>query len=224
MQLWFYVPVSSNGLGLLVFTQDNVSSNLITGSHGVYNLKVRYLPVKEGKRGQYPLYTLMNCIKCNKETNNPKFCSRSCSVSVNNKGLIRNGKKPGECLVCSNKLRGSSQKYCSGPCRGRAARLAKIEEWLEGKITGLTSQGLVIDAVKAYMRETRGDRCESCGWNEVHSITKVVPVQVDHIDGNSTNNRPENLRLLCPSCHSLTPTYGGLNKGNGRKQRYNKLD
>lgn len=58
-----------------------------------------------------------------------------------------------------------------------------------------------------------------CGWNEVHTITGKVPIQMEHIDGNSTNNRLENLKLLCPNCHSLTPTYGALNKGSGRKNR-----
>ena len=37
-------------------------------------------------------------------------------------------------------------------------------------------------------------------------------LQVDHIDGNPDNNKGNNLRLLCPNCHSLTPTYKGGNK------------
>ena len=41
-----------------------------------------------------------------------------------------------------------------------------------------------------------------------------------YIDGHSENNSLPNLKLLCPNCHSLTPTYGFLNKGNGRKKRY----
>ena len=39
---------------------------------------------------------------------------------------------------------------------------------------------------------------------------------VDHIDGNSDNNSEENLRLICPNCHSLTSTYRGANRGHGR--------
>lgn len=45
-------------------------------------------------------------------------------------------------------------------------------------------------------------------------------MQIDHIDGDYKNCRPENLRILCPNCHSLTPTFGALNKGKGRKLRY----
>jgi 5-methylcytosine-specific restriction endonuclease McrA len=36
-------------------------------------------------------------------------------------------------------------------------------------------------------------------------------------DGDATNNKEENLTLLCPNCHSLTPTYRGANKGNGKR-------
>ncbi len=41
-------------------------------------------------------------------------------------------------------------------------------------------------------------------------------LEIDHIDGNSDNNSEENLRLVCPNCHSLTSTYCGTNRGNGR--------
>jgi hypothetical protein len=40
-----------------------------------------------------------------------------------------------------------------------------------------------------------------------------VPVEVEHKDGNHKNNSPDNIILLCPNCHSLTPTYKALNIG-----------
>lgn len=46
---------------------------------------------------------------------------------------------------------------------------------------------------------------------------------LDHIDGNSTDNCRDNLRLVCPNCDSQLPTYKARNKGSGRawrRQRY----
>jgi len=45
-------------------------------------------------------------------------------------------------------------------------------------------------------------------WNKTQ-----LPLILDHINGNSRDNRPENLRFLCPNCDAQLPTRGGKNKG-----------
>lgn len=52
-------------------------------------------------------------------------------------------------------------------------------------------------------------KCSCCGLKEW--LGNPIPLELDHIDGNSQNNKKENLRLLCPNCHALTPTYRGKN-------------
>ncbi len=74
--------------------------------------------------------------------------------------------------------------------------------------------------IRRYLFEKYNNMCNSCGWDEMNPHTGLIPLQVEHIDGNYLNNKEENLTLLCPNCHSLTSTYGGANKGNGRKDRY----
>ncbi len=52
--------------------------------------------------------------------------------------------------------------------------------------------------------------CEECGWAK-HSIDGRLPLELDHINGDRHDNRLENLRVLCPNCHSLKPTHRGRN-------------
>ncbi len=61
------------------------------------------------------------------------------------------------------------------------------------------------------------EHCEMCGWAQ-RAPDGRLPLELDHINGDRTDNRRENLRILCPNCHSLQPTHRGRNKKSFRSR------
>lgn len=123
------------------------------------------------------------------------------------------------CLHCGQETARSGYIYCSNVCQRKHEYVSYIANWKRREVTGLMSLGLVSRHIKKYLRDKFGNKCVLCGWSKINPKTKLVPLVADHIDGNWRNNTEGNLRLLCPNCDALNPTYAGLNRGNGRENR-----
>ena len=153
----------------------------------------------------------MKCLRCKTETPNPKFCCQSCAASHNNRGVRRHGNSPvlRKCAACPSWT--INPKFCSLVCSHKASLKEGQNQFRKGLIQSST-------ALRRHMNLRYGNRCmnPNCAWD----FDKLsVVCQVDHRDGNWKNNKPSNLRLLCPNCHTRTKTYGSKNLGNGRTKR-----
>ena len=111
------------------------------------------------------------------------------------------------CLNCKKETK--NVKFCSYNCQGTWRTKQKIKAFEE--------EGKTWRSVRPYLIETRGNICEECHndtWNN-----KPIPLEMHHVDGDSNNNMPTNIQLLCPNCHALTDTFKAKNTGNGRHKR-----
>jgi len=169
------------------------------------------------------------CLVCHRDTEYT-YCSLSCS---NTGRLVKNEAKyllnPKRCLYCKAPILYGKRlynKYCSHSCSATANNLRRPKkpkplnrslhiQMIERFFSGVLSHRR---SIRIALIETRGNVCSRCGLKPVWNNSALV-MTVEHIDGNPGNNLPGNLCLLCPNCHSQTPTFCGRNKGNGRGSR-----
>jgi len=191
-------------------------------SYSSVRSKLFKFDIKFSDYGEYEKNRVKHCLECGKEIYGyKKFCDNSCAASYNNKHRIV--KEIKICINCGKIiLSKNAKKYCCKKCQFDYKKKILIEKWKNGETNGISSSiGDIARYIRKYIFEKYDNKCARCGWHEINPYTNKIPLQVEHIDGNYANNKEENLILLCPSCHSLTPTYGARNKGNGRP-RYKK--
>jgi len=150
-----------------------------------------------------------------------KFCSHSCNAVFNNtKRGITIYKKT--CLGCSSvfKFPKNNRKYCSISCQAKLKNEQVIREWKEGKNKGYSGKTMLVPPwLRRYLFEKFKSKCCKCGWCEINPSTNKTPLEVNHKDGDAANTKEENLELLCPNCHSLTPNFRALNKNSKRNRK-----
>lgn len=129
-----------------------------------------------------------------------KFCNRRCAAVFSNatRKIIR------YCLWCSRETKNG--KCCNNTCNANYQAMLAVEN---GTATNVKA--------KRYLLATYGKKCWKCKNTEWNKLP--ITLELEHVDGNSSNNSLNNLEILCPNCHSQTSTYKAKNKGNGRHSR-----
>ena len=151
------------------------------------------------------------CLFCNKEIpQKNKFCCQSHAAIYNNR---HREKKVKVCKYCGKEFYGyktSRNKFCSTSCCEKSKFEKKDKDYCQGKIKNMAT-------LKRHYLNNNEYKCAICGISEWNG--KEIVLVLDHIDGNSNNNIPQNLRLVCPNCDSQLPTFKNRNNGNGRAYR-----
>lgn len=109
--------------------------------------------------------------------------------------------------------------YCSLKCQMDHRYTKYVNGWFWGIETGYTGKTLQLSSnIKRYFRERFGTACWSCGWDKKHPTDGAQLTEFDHIDGDAANCSFDNIRILCPNCHSMTPTFRARNPNSSRKR------
>lgn len=159
------------------------------------------------------------------------FCSHSCSATYIN--LKRGAKSSGKyvrgatsiCVNCGNVVPARNQ-YCNHKCQAEYAYKEFIKRWKEGKELGMAGEDGLSAHIRRYLLEKANYTCEipGCGCNFINPYTNLSILQIHHIDGDATNNKEENLQVLCPNHHAMTEHFGSRNKNSTRRYRYSKRE
>jgi hypothetical protein len=88
-----------------------------------------------------------------------------------------------------------------------------LNEILEGLHPNYQTNKLRIRLIKEGFKP---DECEVCGIDKW--LGNKISLELDHIDGDKHNHKYDNLRIVCPNCHSQTSTYRGKNIGANRQK------
>ena len=136
------------------------------------------------------------------------YCGYSCRAKHTLTGRASSKRKPVVACPCGQTPTGQN-KFCD-TCIAAGIVNQKVFSLADAT----TDQSR-----RRYLLRTRSHRCEGVGCGITVWLGQPVPLEMDHADGNSDHNTEENLRLLCPNCHALTPTHKGRNRGNGRTRQ-----
>jgi len=96
--------------------------------------------------------------------------------------------------------------------RGRSfGHRRPVEDYLSNKVS-IKSFSLKRRLILENIFDATCSNCNNSTW-----LNNPIPLELDHINGNNLDNSLENIRLLCPNCHALTPTYRGKNQKRSKR-------
>jgi hypothetical protein len=93
--------------------------------------------------------------------------------------------------------------------KGKSASKILLDDILNGYYPKYQSNKLRIRLLKENIKD---EKCEVCGLDKWNGIN--IPLELHHIDGNKSNHKLKNLKIICPNCHAQTDTYRFKKRNN----------
>jgi len=147
---------------------------------------------------------MKQCPKCSSSHSKPgKFCSRTCANSRNFTEESKR-KRANTFSIWYNSLSIEERKNYNFK-KTSPEIIAKRKETFEKKWREKSWDELPHKKKKEIIVKEQKGACLGCYLSDW--MDKPLTLELDHIDGNNKNNVKENLRALCPNCHSQTPTW-----------------
>ena len=147
-------------------------------------------------RGYSPV---INCACCSKPTNNPRFCSKSCSAKVTNREYAKRKMKERLCKKCGCTLDYDKIRKVCDAC------LIPEDKTIEQAIYTKHHKSSAFALIRTRARSVTKDRpqtCVNCGYDKHVEVCHIKPISSYSLDTLvSIVNSPNNLVLLCPNCH-----------------------
>lgn len=82
----------------------------------------------------------------------------------------------------------------------------ELSEYLKKGVTSISSHSLRLRLIREKVFDPKCAKCKGSEW-----LGSPISLELEHKDGDHTNNELVNLELLCPNCHAQTSTYRGKN-------------
>ena len=119
-----------------------------------------------------------------------------------------------KCLNCGAECR---NKFCSNECSQKFKHIKAYENFLDNNEDFQRANYHPAKHFYDFFLNEQNCKCDICGCKDEHNGKKLVFV-CDHIDGDASNNKRENHRLICPNCDSQLDTFKSKNKNSARRK------